>query len=664
MTSDASISSPDRADVLWRPTPSTIARANLTAFGTWLGNHRGLDVTGSYDALWEWSVGNLADFWESVWQYFDVQAGTAPEVVLADARMPGAVWFPGSTLNYAQHALRHGRDDDVAIVSCSEGTDPAELTWGALRRMVGAFAATLRSMGVEPGDRVVGYLPNIPEAVAAFLGCATVGAVWSSCSPDFGTSSVVDRFRQLEPVVLVAATGYRFGGRVHDRRSVVDELRAALPTLRHTVVVDYPQTGNPVPVDAMRWEEATDGAVEPTFSQVPFDHPLWVLFSSGTTGLPKGIVHGHGGILLEHLKVLAFHNDVHATDRFFWFTTTTWMMWNYVVGGLLHGATIVLYDGSPTWPDTGALWRLADRCGITILGTSAAYLLGCQKAGMRPHEVADLSSLRTVGSTASPLPSHAFHWAFDVLGAELPVHSASGGTDVCSAFVAAAATLPVVAGEIQCRALGVAVAAWDEDRRAVTGEVGELVVTEPMPSMPLYLWNDADGSRYRATYFDVYPGVWRHGDWITVTSRHGAIVHGRSDSTLNRFGVRLGTSELYRIVDTFEEVQESLAIGLEQPDGGYEIILFVVLSDGFQLDDALVAKIRRGVREDASPRHVPDRIVAMPGVPHTLTGKKLEVPIKRLLQGGSFEQSVNPGAVDDPGILAHYQAWAREYRGA
>jgi acetoacetyl-CoA synthetase len=648
----------DDSHVLWRPSPATIARANLTTFANWLGDARGLDVTGSYDALWEWSIRDLPDFWSAVWEYFDVRADAAPQAVLSDERMPGAVWFPGSTLNYAEHALRTGRPEAAAIVSASEGTDPEVVTWEALRGAVGAFAATLRELGVAPGDRVVGYLPNIPEAVTAFLGCAAVGAVWSSCSPDFGTRSVVDRFRQIEPVLLVAATGYRYGGKVHDRQAVVAELRAALPTLKHTIVIRYPEPGSPLPSGTTSWEEATSVAADPVFTPVPFDHPLWILFSSGTTGLPKGIVHGHGGILLEHLKVLAFHNDVHADDRVFWFTTTTWMMWNYLVGSLLHGATIVLYDGSPIWPDTDALWRLAERCGITILGTSAAYLLGCQKAGVRPHDAADLSRLRTVGSTASPLPDHAFRWAYEVLGADLPVHSASGGTDVCSAFVAAAATLPVIAGEIQCRALGVDLAAWDDQRRPLVGEVGELVVTRPMPSMPLYLWNDTDGSRYRATYFDTYPGVWRHGDWITITPRHGAVVHGRSDSTLNRFGVRLGTSELYGVVDNFEEIQESLAIGVELPDGGYEIILFVVLSDGRALDDDLMARIRAGIRDEASPRHVPDMIVAMPGIPHTLTGKKLEVPIKRLLQGRSIEQSVNPGAVDDSALLAHYQAWA------
>ena len=646
-------------EYLWEPAPAVVEAARLTRLVNWLRETRGLDFSDSYESLWEWSVRSAPDFWSSIWEYFDVLAARPSTAVLTQRAMPGSVWFPGAMLNYAQHALRHARPLEPAIVHCSEGTEPDVVSWDRLTGEVGAFAATLRRLGVAPGDRVAGYLPNIPQAVVALLGCAAVSAVWSSCAPDFGTRSVIDRFQQIEPVVLVAATGYRFGGRAHDRRPVIGELRAALPTLRHTIAIGYPDAQEPRPAGAVRWEDAVADAQPPQFAQVPFDHPLWILFSSGTTGLPKGLVHGHGGIVLEQLKVLAFHHDLRPGDRFFWFTSTSWMMWNYLVGGLLHGATIVLYDGSPAWPGPDALWRLAGRCEITLLGTSAAYLLTSQKAGVRPHELADLRQLRTVGSTGSPLPAHAFRWAREVLGPDVPVHSGSGGTDVCSAFVTGNVTQPVVAGEIQCRALGVAVAAWNDDGRPVIGEVGELVVTEPMPSMPLYLWGDQDGSRYRAAYFDKYPGVWRHGDWITITDRHSALVHGRSDSTLNRYGVRLGTGELYRIVDVLPEVRDSLAIGLEDAGGGYQIVLFVVLAAGAALDDALASKIRAAIRGQASPRHVPDQIVAMPGVPHTLTGKKLEVPVKRLLQGVPVDQVANAGAIDRPELLTAYQEWAK-----
>lgn len=660
MISKISTGGTNMPEILWTPSADVINQANVTRLARWLQTSHKLNVGDSYESLWEWSVQSVPEFWAAMLEYFDVLMTGDTSTVLSTVTMPGAVWFPGTLINYAEHALRHGRSSQQpALVFVSEGSEPEIISWDQLTGEVGAFAATMRNLGVKPGDRIVGYLPNIPQAVVALLGSAAIGAVWSSCAPDFGTRTVIDRFQQIRPTVLVGANGYKFGGRTHDRRPVIAELQSALPTLRHTITIGYPDPEIPRPAGAMRWEDVVNDAVPPEFTPVPFDHPLWILFSSGTTGPPKGLVHGHGGIVLEHLKSLAFHHDLRPGDRFFWFTTTSWMMWNLTVGGLLHGTTVVLYDGSPTWPGPDALWRLAGRCRVTTFGTSAAYLLGSQKAGVRPTEVADLERLRVVGSTGSPLPAHAFRWAREALGPDVPVHSASGGTDVCSAFVSGNVTQPVVAGEIQCRALAVAVAAWNDDSQEVIGDVGELVVTRPMPSMPVYLWGDHDGTRYRDEYFAKYPGVWRHGDWITITDRHSAVVHGRSDSTLNRYGVRIGTGELYRLVDSMREIKESLAVGLEDDKGTYQIILFVVLAAGHELDERLSGKLRAVIRDQASPRHVPDQIVAMPGIPHTLTGKKLEVPIKRLLQGTPFDQVADAGAVDNPGLLTAYREWAR-----
>jgi acetoacetyl-CoA synthetase len=562
--------------------------------------------------------------------------------------MPGAEWFPGARLSYAEHVFRGRADDEVAIRHASELRPLGEWTWGELRAHAGAVAGALREAGVEPGDRVAAYLPNIPETIAAFLGCASIGATWSSCAPEFGVRSVVDRFAQIEPKVLLTVDGYRYGGKDFDRSETIAALQEELPTLGQTLVLPYLAGGD--------WELP---AAELEFAQLPFDHPLWVLYSSGTTGLPKAIVHGQGGILLEHLKKLRLHLDARAGDRLFWFTTTGWMMWNFLVGGLLSEASVVLFDGNPAYPDLGTLWDLADAASITSFGTSAGYIAACQKADVQPRAGRDLSRLDSVGSTGSPLAPDGFDWVRDRLGEEVWLFSTSGGTDVCTAFVGGVATLPVYRGELQARALGAKVEAWSEDGRPLVGEVGELVITEPMPSMPLYLWGDEDGSRYRESYFSTFPGIWRHGDWIEITERGTAIITGRSDATINRGGVRMGTSELYRSVLAVDEVLDALVVDV--PDGeGSRMTLFVVLRDGAVLDERLAAQIRRRIREDCSPRHVPDAVLAAPEIPRTLSGKILEVPVKRLLMGASPEEVTSRDALANPEALDWFAGLAAE----
>ncbi|MFI6209796.1 acetoacetate--CoA ligase [Streptomyces sp. NPDC051041] len=648
---------------LWQPDPQRIAQARITKFQSWAAEHHGAPAEGGYAALHRWSVDRLDTFWEAVTQWFDVRFATPGARVLGDRSMPGAQWFPGATLNYAEHALRAAatRADEPALLCVDETHEPRPVTWAELRRRVGSLAAELRALGVRPGDRVSGYLPNIPEAVVALLATAAVGGVWTSCAPDFGARSVLDRFQQVEPVVLITVDGYRYGGREHDRRETVAELRRALPTLR--AVVHVPLLGTEAPEGALEWSSLTSSDTDPVFEQVPFDHPLWVLYSSGTTGLPKAIVQSQGGILVEHLKQLGLHCDLGPGDRFFWYTSTGWMMWNFLVSGLLTGTTVVLYDGSPGHPDTGAQWRVAERTGATFFGTSAAYVMACRKAGVHPGRDHDLSAVRCVATTGSPLPPDGFRWLHDEFarsGTGLWIASVSGGTDVCSCFAGAVPTLPVYTGELQAPCLGTDLQSWDPSGRPLVDEVGELVVTNPMPSMPIRFWNDPDGSRYRDSYFATYPGVWRHGDWITVTSRGSVVIHGRSDSTLNRQGVRMGSADIYEAVERLPEIRESLVVGVEQPDGGYWMPLFVHLAPGATLDDALLDRIKRTIREQLSPRHVPDEVIEVPGVPHTLTGKRIEVPVKRLLQGTPVEKAVNPGSIDDLDLLRFYAELARK----
>ncbi|MFC0601294.1 acetoacetate--CoA ligase [Streptomyces palmae] len=656
---------------LWQPDDRRIAGAQITRFHAWAAEHHGApaphpdDPAASYAALHHWSVTELERFWQAVAEWFQVRFATPYQRVLADPAMPGASWFPGATLNYAEHALRAAEDparaDRPALLHVDEDHQPRPVSWAELRDQVGSVAATLRRLGVRPGDRVSGYLPNIPQATVALLASAAVGAVWTSCAPDFGARSVLDRFQQVEPVVLFTVDGYRYGGKVHDRTGTVAELRQELPSLR--AVVHIPLIGTPAPEGALEWQEAAGQATEPVFEQVPFDHPLWVLYSSGTTGLPKAIVQSQGGILLEHLKQLGLHTDLGPEDRFFWYTSTGWMMWNFLVSGLLVGSTVVLYDGSPGYPDTGAQWRVAERSGATLFGTSAAYVMACRKDGVRPGRDFDLSRVRCVATTGSPLPPDGFRWIHDEVAEDMWIASVSGGTDVCSCFAGAVPTLPVYIGELQAPSLATDLQAWDPHGKPVTDEVGELVVTRPMPSMPVHFWNDPDGSRYRDSYFEMFPGVWRHGDWITLTSRGSVIIHGRSDSTLNRQGVRMGSADIYEAVERLPEIRESLVLGVEQPDGGYWMPLFVHLAEGAVLDDGLRDKIKRTIRAELSPRHVPDEVIEVPGIPHTLTGKRIEVPVKRMMQGTPLDKAVNLGSVDDQGLLHFYADIART-RGA
>ncbi|MFO7274568.1 MAG: acetoacetate--CoA ligase [Bacillota bacterium] len=650
--------------LLWEPSADFKERSEMRRYMRWLAERKGLRFD-TYHDLWRWSVGDLEAFWASIWEYFEIRASRPYERVLASRTMPGARWFSGAELNYAEHALRRASQEHPAVLFASEDRPLAALSWNDLRAQVAAVAAALRNLGVGRGDRVAAYVPNIPEALVAFLATASIGAIWSSCSPDFGSPSVADRFRQIEPKVLIAVDGYRYNGRPYDRRPVVAELQGQLPGLETTVLIPYLDPGAGTagfPGKTVRWDELLREGGPLAFEQVPFDHPLWILYSSGTTGLPKPIVQGHGGILLEHLKMTALHCDLRPGDRFFWFTTTGWMMWNFLIGGLLVGSTILLYDGSPGYPDMNTLWRFAEETRMTLFGTSAAYISACMKAGVEPGRDFDLSALKSIGSTGSPLSPEGFLWVYDRVKQDLWLASVSGGTDLCTAFVGGCPLLPVYAGELQCRCLGADVQAFDEQGRPVIDEVGELVIVQPMPSMPLFFWNDPGDRRYRESYFEMYPGVWRHGDWIKITSRGSAVIYGRSDSTINRMGVRMGTSEIYRVVEDVPEVVDSLVVDVELPGRGPYMPLFVVLREGVELDDALRDRIRQRIRTALSPRHVPDDIVAVPEVPRTLNGKKLEVPIKKLLLGVPREKAVNPDSMSNPHSLRFFEEFARQLR--
>ncbi|WP_280257916.1 acetoacetate--CoA ligase [Nocardia abscessus] len=636
----------------WVPTEQDVTEARITDFARFVAERTGVR-SGDYHALWQWSVEDLAGFWHALWDYFEL--GDIAGEVLASAEMPGAQWFPGTRLNYVDQVIRQLRTDRPAIKAVSEDAPIREVSWAELIDHTASFAQTLRSLGVRPGDRVAGYLPNIPEAVVAFLATASIGAVWSACGQDYSPKAALDRLGQLEPTVLVTADGYRFGGKAHDKRDDIAALRAGLASLKGTIAVS--RLGLDVP-DATSWDDAITSteSLPPviTTESVNFDHPLWIVFSSGTTGLPKGIVHGHGGVLLEHLKAVALQSDIGPEDTFFWYTSPSWMMWNFQIAGLLAGATIVTYDGSPTAPAPDALWRIAAEVGATVLGASPGYVLACIKAGSVPRTDHDLSALRTVGITGSSLPTSSALWLGENVGEHVQVSSISGGTDVVSAFIGGVRTVPVWPGELSAPYLGVALDAYDPAGQPVRGEVGELVVTAPMPSMPVAFWRDEDGKRYHDAYFDIFPGVWRHGDWITITDHHSVVVHGRSDSTLNRHGIRMGSADIYQSVERLPEIAEALVIGAEQPDGEYWMPLFVVLAPGAELTDELKARINSTIRTEVSPRHVPDEIILAPGIPHTRTGKKLEVPIKKLFQGADPSRVVERSAVDNPDLLDWY----------
>jgi acetoacetyl-CoA synthetase len=635
--------------VLWEPPADARETSRMGHYMSWLERERGKTFA-DYESLWDWSVTDLNGFWRSIWDYFDVIAHDQPTEVLADASMPGAVWFPGATLNYAEHVLRMpGRaDDDPVVLAYSQSREPVSVTAAQLREQVRKVRSGLKARGIRRGDRVAAYAPNIPETYVLMLATASLGATFSSCAPEFGTRSVIDRWSQIEPKLLVAVDGYRYGDKAISRRDEVAAIRTAIPSIREVVVIGYLEDGG-------NWGDL-DGDEPLEFEEVPFAHPLYVLYSSGTTGLPKPIVHGHGGILLEHLKMLALHHDLGPGDRFFWFTTTGWMMWNFLVSAPAVGAAIVLFDGNPGYPDMSALWDLVDEAGITYFGTSAPFLMACRKAGLAPRK-----QLKAIGSTGAPLPPEGFDWVYEAVGTDLQLQSLSGGTDVCTGFVGSAPLLPVIEGVIACRCLGSKVEAFDPEGRPVTDELGELVITAPMPSMPVGFWNDADGKRYREAYFDVFPGVWRHGDWITIDSAGRCVITGRSDATLNRGGVRLGTSEFYSVVEGLPEVLDSVVVHLElgdDPNG--ELLLFVVLADGVELDDALRARLKGELRASLSPRHVPDEIHQVRAVPRTLSAKKLEVPVKRILTGTPVGEAAAKGALANPESLTAFEELARE----
>ena len=645
--------------LLWQPSPERLKRARLTAYLAWLEKNRGLKFA-DYAALWQWSVDEVEAFWASLWDYYAIKASQPYKQVLKARSMPRTVWFEGAHLNYAEHALRHAAGARPAIIFESELKPRTEVSWDDLKRQVAALANTLKKLGVKPGDRVVAYMPNIPQTVVALLAVASIGAIWSSASPDMGHVSVIDRFRQIEPRVMLAVDGYRYGGRDFDRRDIVREILSHLPTVEKMVLVPYLDEAADAAQfpQAISWADAmaTPGPLE--FAQLPFDHPLWVVYSSGTTGMPKPIVHGHGGTIIESLKANDLHLDLVPGDRFFWYSSTNWIIWNLLVNTMLAGCTIVQYDGNPGYPDMNRLWDLAARTETDVFGASAAYIAQCMKSGVEPRAAGDISRIRTVASSGSPLPVEGYQWVYEHVNADLLLASISGGTDPGAAFVGACPILPQYAGEMQCRCLGVAVYAFDEAGRALTDAVGELVCTLPMPSFPLFFWNDRDDRRYMESYFEMYPGYWRHGDWLKITPRGGAIIYGRSDSTINRHGIRMGSAEIYRVVEDVAEVQDSLVVDLEYLGRESYMPLFVVLKPGAVLDDAVIERIKARVRKDLSARHVPNDIFAIPEVPRTLNGKKLEVPIKRLLLGEPIDKVVNRDSMSNPGSLTWFVDFA------
>jgi acetoacetyl-CoA synthetase len=642
--------------LLWEPSKETKKQANMTRYLSWLRDKRGLDFE-SYHQLWKWSVDNLEGFWASLWDYFEIKTSKPYTEVLSKGKMPDHRWFLGAELNYTEHVFRKMTDSRPALLFQSEGSAIREVTWQELYESVSSVADRLRNMGIKAGDRVVAYMPNIPETVVAFLATASLGAIWSSWSPDFGSRSVIDRFKQIEPKVLFATDGYTYSGRKFDRRPIVAEIKDSLESLEATIMVAnlYQTDKSSERSDEIMWQDIVKKkSGKLLFEQVSFNHPMWIVYSSGTTGLPKALVQSQGGILLEQMKFLGLQFDAGSEDRVFWFTTTGWIMWNILISSLLLGSTAILFDGNPAYPDMEVLWRLAQSTKMTVLGTGAPFLISCMRARLDPANKFDLDHLKVLGSTGSPLSPEGFQWVYQHVKKDILLGSTSGGTDVCTGFLGPCPLLPVRAGEIQCRCLGVKAEAFDEQGNAVIGQVGELVITKPMPSMPLFLWNDPNGQRYNESYFDIYPGVWRHGDWIKITSEGSAVIYGRSDSTLKRMGVRMGSSEIYSVVEDLEEVEDSLIIGYELSNDKYFMPLFVVLKEDIKLDDALKEKINKKIRETLTPRHVPDDIFVVAAIPKTLNNKKLEVPVKKILMGIPIEKAVNLDSMINPECLLQF----------
>jgi acetoacetyl-CoA synthetase len=635
-------------EVIWSPSDERIKETVLWDFMSWLKSEKSVEVL-DYAQMWKWSVDELESFWESVWEYSGVISSSPYTKVLGGTTMPGGEWFPGSTLNFAENVFAQSQDNQPALYFRSEFISTKEMSWSELKGQVASVAKGLKELGVKSGDRVAAYLPNIPETVVAFLATASIGAIWSVCSPDFGSRSVIDRFQQIEPVVLFAVDGYSYNGKKFDKRDEVKTIKKSLPSLQHTVFVPYIQKESPV--SYIPWDTLLKYDVPLSIESVPFKHPLWIVYSSGTTGLPKPIVHSHGGIILEYKKTMMIQHDTKPDDVVYWFSSTGWVMWNMLIGSLLTGSTIVIYDGSPSYPSMDVLWELAEETGITFFGTSAPFILNSMKMNGNPKGKYDLSKLKSLFSTGAPLTGDGYKWVYEQVKSDIWLVSASGGTDVCSGFVGGVSIEPVRIGEIQGRSLGVAAEAFDEDGNALTNEVGELVITKPMPSMPLYFWNDKDNKRYHESYFDEYPGIWKHGDWIKIDDKGRCVIYGRSDSTINRSGVRMGTSDLYRVIGTLDEVMDSLVIDLEVMGKSAALNLFVVLKEGNSLDDELRCKLINQIREHLSPRFSPDEIYAVKDIPKTLNGKKMEVPIRKLLLGFEAEKVINSDSMGNPDSL-------------
>jgi acetoacetyl-CoA synthetase len=641
--------------LLWSPTDEFKQNSNLYAYMQWLQRNKNLSFK-DYKDLWQWSVIQTEDFWKSLFEYFNILHDGHTLPVSDQEPMPGTSWFPNVELNYAEHIFRK-ENTAPAIIFQSEKTSSRKISWAELKSGTASLQQLLIAQGVNVGDRVAGYLPCIPEATIGLLATTSLGAIWTSCSPDFGTQAVVDRFAQVEPKVLIAVDAYTYGGKTFDKTEVIDTLIRVMPSLKCVVLISEKESI----IESekiFRWRDLRSDNVPLKFVRVPFSHPLWILYSSGTTGLPKAIMHSQGGILLEHLKYGAFHNDYKPGERCFWYTTTGWMMWNYIHGSLLAGATMVLYDGSPTYPNLEVLWKFTQDHSINHFGTSAGFILANQKAETSSNQY-DLKSLRSIGSTGSTLPVEGFNWVYKHIKSDVWLTSMSGGTDVCSAFVGGNPLWPVYAGEIQCRALGCSLEAFNEDGKSVVDEVGEMVITKPMPSMPVRFWNDPEFKRYTESYFEMFPGIWRHGDWTRITPRHGVIIYGRSDATLNRGGIRIGTSEIYRAVDKVEEVKDSMIICIEKSGGEFWMPLFVVLKEGVELNDALTKKINSVIRSENSPRHVPDEIILVPDLPYTVSGKKTETPVKKILMGKDPKQVVNDGSLRNPESMNFFIQFAK-----
>lgn len=646
----------------WQPSAQRRDNARISDYMKWLGSQSERLRFDDYPSLWQWSVEDIEGFWGSVWEYFDISSASPYSAVLENNPMPGAHWFPGAQVNYVNQVFRHSHASRPAILFGDESGTQDSISWSELERQVASLADALRSYGVEPGDRVAAYLPNRPEAVIAFLACASVGAIWSICSPDMGMMSVVDRFRQIEPKVLIACDGYQYGGKSFDRMEVVSEIRQKLESVEQLVFVRVLQTPSEIGIEgAIPWASLVTGQVDLKPVWLPFEHPLWIVYSSGTTGTPKAIVHGHGGIMLAMSVGLGFHNDLGPQDNFHWYSSTSWIMWNCQVGGLLLGSTICLFDGNPGYPDLMALWQFAEWTASTFFGAGAAFFASCLKADLYPNEEADLSSLRSVGSTGSPLSIDCYEWIKARVGRDdVWLTPMSGGTDLAGPFIGGVPILPVYLGEMQCRVLGAAVYAYDESGQARIDDVGELVCTQPMPCMPLKFWNDPGNKRYLESYYETYPGVWRHGDWISISSRGGAVIYGRSDATINRHGIRMGTSELYRAVEALPEILDSLVVDLEYLGKPSYMPLFVVLQPGIELDPPLYERINARIRNALTARHVPNDIFVVDAIPRTLSGKKLELPIKKLLLGHTLESVVNPDSMANPETLTWFVAFAAQ----